>query len=369
MHPETRAIHAGDKRRDGGLAASIQLSTTFLHGPEYEVLHGYTYSRHGNPNVEDLEERLTALEMGAGALAFASGVAAGAAVLASLRPGAVVLFHRDLYMDFRRLAGMLEEQGRIAPRFADLTATDCIAPDVDLVWFESPSNPKLEIVDIAAVCQAASAAGARVLVDSTFATPALQNPLTLGADYVLHALTKAIGGHSDVMGGALICREAGAIEPLRRIRNLTGGVLAPFSAWLAARGLQTLALRMERHSANALALAQWLERQPQVSAVRYPTLASNPGREIAARQMRAGGGMLSFELAGGRSAALAVARAVRLFANATSLGGVESLLEHRASVEGPQSTTPQNLLRVSVGLEHVEDLRADLAQALAQVQA
>lgn len=366
MHIQTRAIHAGDQRRDGAIAPSLQLSTTFVHGPEYENLHGYTYSRHGNPNVEDLEARLAAMEGGAGALAFASGVAAGAAVLTSLRPGTVVLFHQDLYTDFRRLAGMLQEQGRLTYRFADLAAAPEIPQGVDLVWFESPSNPLLEVIDIAAVCAAAAQAGAKVLVDSTFASPALQNPLLLGADYALHALTKYIGGHSDVMGGALVCRDAAAIEPLRQVRNLTGGVLAPFSAWLAARGLQTLPLRMERHSANALALAEWLQAEPQVARVRYPFLASNPGHSSARRQMRAGGGMLSVEFAGGREAALAVARAVRLFTNATSVGGVESLLEHRASVEGPQSTTPQSLLRISVGLEHLEDLKEDLAQALAQ---
>lgn len=367
MHLQTRAIHTGVTRREGGLAPAIQLSTTFVHGPQYETVHGYTYSRHANPNVGDLESRLAALEAGAGALAFSSGVAAGASLLATLPVGGVVLFHQDLYTDFRRLSALLMQQGRIVVRYADLRQAAAITPDVAMVWFESPSNPLLDVIDIPAVCAAAAAVGAKVVVDSTFASPALQTPIALGADFVLHALTKYIGGHSDVMGGAIVCRDSLAIEPLHQLRTLTGGVLSPFSAWLAARGLQTLPLRMERHSANALALATWLEAQPQVSVVRYPWLPSHRSVETARRQMKGGGGVLSFELHGGQEAAVALAKSLQLFTNATSLGGAESLVEHRASAEGPSSTTPRGLLRLSVGLEHIDDLIADLRQALASL--
>lgn len=369
MRPETLAIHAGLSRRDGGVSPSLQLSTTFVHGPAYELFNGHAYSRHSAPNVCDLETRLSALEQGAaGAICFASGVAATAGVLGVLPHGARVVLPAEFYLDNRRLALLWAETGRLQPVFLNLTGDAALPPDTALVWLETPSNPRLQLSDIAEISRKAHAIGARVAVDSTFATPLLQSPLLLGADYAVHALTKYIGGHSDVMGGVVLARDAAALEPIRTFRALCGGVLSPFSAWLCERGAATLPVRLERQCANALELATWLEEQPAVDVVHYPFLQSHPRRALAQRQMRAGGGVVSFELRGGRAAALTVAGGVRLFANATSFGGVESLIEHRASVEGAAATSPQGLLRLAVGLEHVEDLKADLAQALKHVR-
>lgn len=369
MRFETLAVHAGQSHRDGGLSPSLQLSTTFVHGPAYELLNGHAYVRHSGPNVGDLEARLCALEGGAaGAVCFASGVAATAGVLGVLPQGALVVFPAEFYLDNRRLALLYAEAGRLRPVFLDLVGAAELPPDTALVWLETPSNPRLQLCDIAAISRKAHAIGAKVAVDSTFATPLLQSPLLLGADYAVHALTKYIGGHSDVMGGVVLAATAAALEPVRTLRALSGGVLSPFNAWLCERGTATLPVRMERHCANAMDLATWLEAQPEVGVVHYPFLPSHPQHALAQRQMRAGGGVVSFELCGGREAALAVAGAVRLFANATSFGGVESLIEHRASVEGAAATSPQGLLRLAVGLEHVEDLKADLAQALKHVR-
>jgi cystathionine gamma-synthase len=234
-----------------------------------------------------------------------------------------------------------------------------------MIWLETPSNPRLDIIDIAALAEKAHSIGAKLTVDGTFATPAVQRPLELGADYVMHSMTKFMGGHSDIMGGALVFRDDEELaDVLGKRRTLSGAVLSPFNAWLIARGLQTLDCRLERHAANALRVAEMLEAHPAVARTNYPFLESAPGYQIARRQMRSGGGMLSFEMAGGRDAALGVASRVRLFVNATSLGGVESLIEHRASIEGPDTSSPDNLLRVSVGLEHADDLLADLEAAL-----
>lgn len=370
MRPETIAIHAPGRRRNGNIAPPIHLTTTFEHGPANELMHGFHYVRTANPNVEDLEARLAALEGGAGAVAYASGMAAAAAALFAVPPGGEVVFHRDLYFDVKTLAERHLPERNIRATFADLRDEAALAgalhERVRLVWFETPSNPLMDLIDIERVCAAASKVGAKALVDGTFATPALQRPFEHGADYVLHSLTKYMGGHSDVQGGALVVREDAAfIDALKRQRTVTGGVLAPFNAWMISRGLQTLYCRMERHAANAAALAEWLAAQEAVERVRYPFLESNHNLALAKRQMSAGGGMLSFEVKGGRDAALRVASSLKLIVNATSLGGVETLIEHRASVEGEASATPKNLLRLSVGLENVEDLKEDLSQALA----
>lgn len=371
MKPETVAIHAPGRRRDGAVAPPLHLSTTFEHGPANELTHGFHYVRTANPNVEDLEARLAALEGGEGAVAYASGMAAAAAALGAIRPGSEIIFHRDLYFDVKTLAESVLPDRNIDPKFIDLrdeaALADALSENTALVWLETPSNPLMDVVDIGSVASTASKVGAKVLVDGTFATPALQRPFEHGADYVLHSLTKYIGGHSDVQGGALIVREGGrAVDDLKRQRTVSGGVLAPFNAWMISRGLQTLHCRMERHAANAAAIADMLEGHEAVARVRYPFLESNPQRALAVKQMSAGGGMASFDLKGGREAALRVASSVKLFVNATSLGGVESLIEHRASVEGPASPTPAGLLRLSVGLEHIDDLKEDLTQALAK---
>lgn len=369
MKPETIAIHAGNAKRDGAAAAPIHLSTTFEHGPANEPIHDFTYVRDANPNVDDLETRLAAMEGADGSVAFASGMAAGAAVLATLPPGARVLFHQDLYFDYGSLCREVLAGRGLETATLDLADEAALAAELErgaaLVWFETPSNPRLDLLDIAKISAAARAAGADVLVDGTFATPVLQRPLDLGATYVLHSLTKYMGGHSDVQGGSVAFRgDADAGARLKRVRKLTGGVLAPFNAWLIARGLQTLHVRMERHCANAAAVASMLDAHPKVERARYPFLASHPGSDLARRQMAAGGGMASFDVKGGREAALRVAANLKLFLNATSLGGVESLVEHRASVEEPAPISPPGLLRLSVGLEHADDLIADLEQAL-----
>lgn len=368
MQPETAAIHVPNVRHDGAMAPPIHLATTFEHGPAYEPISGHQYSRESNPNTVELEARLTALEGGAWSLAYASGMAAGAALLDALPLGAVVVFHNSLYHGFRLLAQDLTSKGRIKAFFTDLNDAEALdaalARKPALLWMESPTNPLLEILDIRALAQAAHSAHAKLVVDGTFASPALQQPLALGADYVVHALTKYIGGHSDVMGGALIGKVADEAQHYHRGRTLTGGIIAPFTAWMASRGLQTLHCRMEKHCANAAAIAAALHNHPKIDIVHYPGLSTHQGHDIAKAQMSGFGGMVSIEVSGGRDAALVMAGKVRIFTNATSLGGVESLIEHRASVEGANATSPQNLLRLSVGLEHSKDLTVDLIDAL-----
>lgn len=370
LRPETLGVQSvlDNHETSGDVAQAIHLSTTFHHGPAYEPIHGYTYARDNNPNVSTLEKGLAALEQGVCAIAFASGVAAGAAALQMLPSGSLVLFHQDTYLDFKNLIANYFARWHLTAEFVDMSDLGAVKTALTsrpaMVWFETPSNPQLDIVDIKSVCDLAHEVGATVLVDSTFATPVLQQPLVLGADIVLQAATKYIGGHSDTMGGALILKETIKEEELRRIRKLTGGVMAPFSAWLAARGLQTLFCRVEKQSENAAKVAQFLEGHGKVEKVHYPGLASNAGHEIAKKQMREFGALVSFQVKGGAQAAINVASKVTLFTTATSIGGVESLLEHRPSIEGRATDTPEGLLRASIGLEHVDDIIADLEQAL-----
>ena len=365
----TRAIHVPENRVGGAIAPPIQLSTTFEHGPANEPLSAFEYIRSGNPNVNELEARLAALENASSAIVYASGMAATTALLGTLSPGSELLLHKDCYFDTRVLAEGLAQRAGIGHRVLDLRDTSALEAALSektaLVWFETPSNPRLDVIDIARVAELTCAAGAKLAVDGTFASPAVQQPLAHGADYVMHSMTKYMGGHSDIQGGALVLRDNPSLDAaLRQQRTIAGSVLSPFNAWLLSRGLQTLDCRVERHAANALAVAEMLDAHPAVERVNYPFLASSPNRAIAAKQMRSGGGMLSLELAGGREAALRLASRVELFVNATSLGGVESLIEHRASIEGSASLAPDNLLRLSVGLEHPDDLIADLERAL-----
>lgn len=370
MKPETKAIHIPAGRDRGNIAPPLRLTTTFEHGADArERPHDYLYVRHDNPNVEQLEQRLSALEGGIGAKCFASGMAAGVAVLNTLPPGSTVIFHQSVYFDFLTFGRSRAKDWGLSVKVIDCrdeSALDAaLSRGAALVWLESPANPTMDLIDIAALSEKARAVGTRTIVDGTFATPALQQPFGLGADYVLHSLTKYIGGHSDVQGGAIVVRDdEELLNKLQTIRKLTGGVLAPFNAWLINRGLQTMHCRMEKHSSNALAIAEALDKHPAVDRVRYPLLASNPDIELARAQMSAGGGMLSFDVAGGRDSALRVAGSLKLITNATSLGGTETLIEHRKSIEGPESVTPDNLLRLSVGLEHADDLIDDLAAAL-----
>lgn len=371
LRPGTLAVHVGNETdpATGAVTPPIHLATTFRHGPAGERIAGYEYQREGNPTNDRLRETLKALEGGEEALTFASGMAAMTTLLESLPAGSRVLFPDDCYSGLRMLFGeFLPERGIVVDTvdMADLDAVRgaCATP-LAMLWIETPSNPLLKISDIGVLSELAHAAGGLAVVDNTFATPLLQRPLALGADIVMHSTTKYFGGHSDVLGGALVFARAGAFsQKVAHRLHVTGAVLAPFSAWLTLRGCRSLGARMAMHCANARKLAEFLAAHPAVERVNWPGLPSHPGHAVAAEQMRDFGAMLSIELHGGRAAALAVAGRLRVFTNATSLGGCESLVEHRASVEGPSPRSPQNLLRISVGLEDGDDLVADFMQAL-----
>ena len=371
MRLETLAIHAGGEsdRETGAVTPPIHLATTFKHGPAAERIAGYEYQREGNPTNDRLRAAIAALEGAEEALTFASGMAAATTLLESLPAGARIVLPDDCYAGVRMLASeFLPERGVSVQRvdMADLAAVEAAcASGIDLLWVETPSNPLMKLSDIAALAALAHAQNALLVCDNTFASPVLQQPLALGADIVMHSTTKYFGGHSDVLGGALAFKLGDAFfQRVAHRLHITGAVMAPFNAWLTLRGCRSLPARMALHCSNARKVAEFLAAQPQVERVNYPGLATHPGHALAARQMRDFGGMLSVQLRGRREAALAMAGALQLFTNATSLGGCESLVEHRASTEGPHTTTPQNLLRLSVGLEHVDDLIADLAQAL-----
>ena len=370
-HPATLAVHAGNAPDEstGAVAPPLHLSTTFRHGPAGERVAGYEYQREGNPTNDRLREALAALEGGETACTFASGMAAMTTLLECLPQGARVLFPDDCYSGLRMLfQEYLPERGIVASvvDMGDLDAVRaaCATP-VSMLWIETPSNPLMKISDIASLAGIGRASGAIVVVDNTFATPLLQRPLALGADVVMHSTTKYFGGHSDVLGGALVFAQDGELAGKVAHRlHVTGAVLAPFSAWLTLRGCRSLGARMSMHCANARMVVDFLVAHPAIERVNWPGLASHPGHDVAKNQMRDFGAMLSIEVRGGRDAALAMAGKLRVFTNATSLGGCESLVEHRASVEGPNPRSPQNLLRISIGLEHADDLIADLAQAL-----
>lgn len=372
MHLETLAVHAGHHvdPATGAVAPPITLSTTFERAPDGSFPHGFIYTRSGNPNRAALEEALRALEGGEAAAAFASGSAATMAVLQALDPGDHVVAPTDAYHGTPKLLRELFARWGLESSFVDMRDARAVAgairPRTRLVWVETPSNPLLAVTDIAAVAAMARDAGALLACDNTWATPASQRPLALGADLVMHSTTKYLGGHSDVLGGAVIAREDGELfQRIRLVQGAGGAVPSPFDCWLVLRGIRTLPWRMRAHTANARAVAEFLERHEAVEVVHYPGLPSHPGHDIAARQMHLSGGMVSVQVRGGRDRAMAVAARTRIFTRATSLGGVESLIEHRASVEGPETRTPENLLRLSVGLENPDDLIDDLQQALA----
>ena len=381
MKIETISVHAGGDPdpATAAIAPPIHLSTTFEHGPATEILHGYTYVRDENPTQDRLEAALAQLEGGEGALVYGSGQGAAAALLQTLEPGAHVIFPEDVYVHVRVAQREYLPKWQIATSTVDMTDPKAIEreirPETKLIWVETPSNPRMDITDIAEIVRMVHAVPLSgtgrplVLVDNTFATPVFQRPLELGADIVLHSTTKYCGGHSDVQGGALVLRKRDPIsqklyQGLYRTRMILGAVSSPFNSWLVLRGLRTLAVRMERHAANAMAVARALDGQKGIERVFYPGLESHAGHAIAARQMKGFGGMMSILVKGGWDEAVAVASKVKLWRNATSLGGVESLIEHRASAEGPGTTAPKNLLRLSVGLESAEDLIEDLLQAL-----
>lgn len=378
MRFETQAIH-GDHSIDpttGDVTPPLHLATTFQRAPDGAYPHGYIYTRTENPTRIALERLLATLEHGAEeageAAAFASGSAAAAAVFQSLAPGDHVLAPSDVYHGTAKQLRSLFVPWGLAVDFVDMSDVAAVEaalrPTTRLLWVETPSNPLLKISDIAALCALAHRVGAVVTCDNTWATPVAQRPFALGADLVVHSTTKYLGGHSDTLGGAVIARAGDErFSRIRTIQGSLGAVLSPFDSWLTLRGIRTLAYRMRGHTEHALAVAQYLAAHSAVEAVHYPGLPSHAGYAVAQRQMSLAGGMLSIQVRGGAQEALAVAGAARVFTRATSLGGVESLIEHRASIEGPDSHTPQNLLRLSVGLEHPDDLIEDLGQALAAI--
>jgi cystathionine gamma-synthase len=372
MQLETLAVHAGRTidPASGAVMPPIHLSTTFERNEDGTYPAGYVYSRSDNPNRRALEACLAALEGGVAACAFASGMAATTAIFQTLSAGDHVLIPGDAYFGTGKVAQDVFGRWGLGCSVVDLTnlkeVQAAVRANTKLIWVETPSNPLLKITNIAAVSQVAHAVGAICVVDNTWPSPICQRPLELGADVVMHSTTKYLGGHSDLTGGALIVRQTGEFyDRLRTIQQWGGAAPSPFDCWLLRRSISTLPYRVRGHCENAALVAHFLASHPAVEAVHYPGLPSHPGHEIAARQMSRFGGMLSIQVKGGATEALAVANKVEIFTQATSLGGVESLIEHRASVEGPTSRTPPNLLRISVGLEHADDLIADLERALA----
>jgi cystathionine gamma-synthase len=371
---ETRAIHAGQEpdARTGAVVPPITLATTFAQDG-VGAHRGYEYSRSGNPTRTALESCLASLEGARHGVAFASGLAAEDALLRVLEPGDHVIIPNDAYGGTYRLVARVHEPHGIAWSAVDLRDIEAIEgewrDETRLVWVETPTNPMLSIVDIAAICDVARRRAARVVVDNTFATPYLQQPLALGADAVVHSSTKYLGGHSDVVGGFVAVTDEDLADEIRFLQNAMGAVPSPFDCYLVLRGVKTLALRMERHCENARAIVQLLREHDAVARVLYPGLLEHPGHDVAAKQMRDFGGMVSFTAAGGEDAALDIVGGTELFTLAESLGAVESLIEHparmtHASAAGSPLAVDPALIRLSVGIEDVDDLVADLRQAL-----
>ncbi|MGY1726722.1 cystathionine gamma-synthase [Geodermatophilus sp. SYSU D01062] len=375
---DTRAIHAGQDPdpATGAVVVPLHLATTFKQDGVGGLRNGYEYARSANPTRDALQQLLASLEEGTAGLAFASGLAAEDTLLRTVcAPGSHVVLGGDAYGGTFRLISRVVSRWGVEHTPVDLNDPDALRAAIRpgatrVVWCETPTNPLLNIADIALTAEVAHEAGALLVVDNTFASPYLQRPLTLGADVVVHSTTKYLGGHSDVVGGALVVRDADLAEQLAYHQNAMGGVSGPLSDWLVLRGIKTLGVRMERHQANAARIAEYLTGHPAVSRVLYPGLPDHPGHDIAVKQMSGSGGMLSFRLAGGEEAALRVCERARLFTLAESLGGVESLIEHphrmtHASAAGSPLEVPGDLVRLSVGIEDVDDLLADLEQALA----
>lgn len=371
MRIETLAIHAGGEpdRETGAVSPPIHLATTFQHGPAGERVAGFEYQREANPTQSRLEECLAAMEQGEAALAFASGMAAMNGLLECLPNGCEVLIPEDCYGGLRSLGQEFLPERGVSMRAVNMSDANAvraaISDNTKCIWLETPSNPLLEVSDIRAISALCKEKNILLVCDNTFATPILQQPLQLAADIVMHSTTKYFGGHSDVMGGALVFAKRNELyEKVAHRRHITGNILSPFSAWLILRGARSLAARMAWHCSNAGKIADFLSAHPAIEKVNYPGLASHKNHGVAKSQMSDFGGMMSIHVKGGREATLAFAGKLKLFINATSLGGCESLIEHRASVEGASPVSPQNLLRISVGLENAEDLIEDLRQAL-----
>ena len=372
-HPATLAAQALGHvdAATGALIPPLHTATTYQRDPDNQYRRGRSYGRADNPTVDHAQALLNALDGGAGCLLFASGMAAATTAFQALAPGDHVIAPQVMYWGLRHWLLTFARPWGLAVDLIDTTDLAALAAAIrpgatKLVWLETPANPTWAITDIAAAARLAHQAGARLAVDGTAATPVLTRPLSLGADLVMHSATKYLNGHSDVVAGALVTARADDFwARIAALRHDAGAILGPFEAWLLLRGLRTLYLRVERASASAGFLALHLQRHPQVAGVLYPGLEGHPGHAIAARQMQGGfGGMLSIRVKGGEAAAIATAAETKIWQRATSLGGVESLIEHRASVEGPDTPVPPDLLRLSVGIEDPDDLLADLDQAL-----
>jgi cystathionine gamma-synthase len=370
MRIETLAVHAGHTidPATGAVSSPIHLSTTFERDAEGTYSRGFMYTRNNNPNREALEQGISALEGGTAAAAFASGTGASMAIFQAFAPGDHVLAHVDAYYGTSRLLREVFQRWGLDISFVDMSdlkaVEKALRAKTKLAWMETPSNPLLKIVDLAAVAKIVHGTGAICVCDNTWA-PILQRPFDRGADLILHSTTKYFGGHCDVLGGIVVAKvESDFFQRVRSIQYEGGAVPSPFDCWLILRGMRTLPWRMRAHSENAMKVADFLSGHAKVARVHYPGLKSHPGHEIAAKQMSLFGGMLSFEVKNGRDAAMSVAAKTKIFTRATSLGGVESLIEHRASIEGPGTTSPEGLLRLSIGLENADDLVEDLDQAL-----
>ncbi len=379
MKIETLAVHAGHAidPATGAVSAPIYLSTTFERDIEGTYSRGFMYTRNNNPNREALERGVSAIESGEAAAAFGSGTAAAMALFQALAPGDHVLAHVDAYYGTSRLLREIFLRWGLQADFIDMSNLDevkkALRPETKLAWAETPSNPLLKIVDLAAIAEIVRSVNALCVCDNTWA-PVLQRPFELGSDLILHSTTKYFGGHCDVAGGIVIVKkDSEFFQRIRAIQYSGGAVPSPFDCWLILRGMRTLPWRMRAHSENAMKIAEFLAQHRKVVRVYYPGLRSHPGHEIARRQMsirstnaedKLFSGMLSFEVKDGRDAAMSVAAKTKIFTRATSLGGVESLIEHRASIEGAGTTSPEGLLRLSIGLENADDLIEDLDQAL-----
>ena len=374
MKIETRAIHVGRKPEGGSrdVVPAIHLSTTFHKADDGSLPGGYLYGRPNNPNRESLEQALASLEEGAAALAFSSGSAATLAVFQSLTPGDHVIAAEDAYYGTPILLRTVMANWGLKHTLVnmqDLAAVErAITSATRLIWTETPSNPLLSVTDLRAVVALARKSGALVACDNTWATPLFQLPLKLGVHVVMHSVTKYLSGHSDVTMGALVFGENGGKNPLLEktagIQHEGGAVPSPFECWLTLRGLQTFPYRVRAHAENARRVAEFLSTQQKIEAVHYPGLASHPGHKVAAAQMSGFGGMMSIQVKGGQAQAFKLISGLKLFSHATSLGSTHSLIEHRASVEGANTRSPANLLRLSIGLEHPDDLIEDLESAL-----
>jgi cystathionine gamma-synthase len=378
----TRAIHAGQEPDGptGSIIPPVYLTSTFVQDGIGRMRNGYEYSRSGNPTRDSLQTLLADLDGGVAAYSFSSGLAAEDALIrAALVPGSRIVMADDVYGGTHRLVNRLHVPWGIELVTVDMSDADAVrgalstvaAGQRSMLWIETPTNPLMKIADIAALAEIGRAAGSIVVVDNTFASPYLQQPLALGADVVVYSTTKYLGGHSDVVGGAVVLRDEELADQVGFLQFAAGAISGPMDAWLTVRGIKTLGVRMDRHSANAQAVAETLVGLPGIEAVYYPGLPDHPGHDIAARQMRSFGGMISVALAGGPEAAVRFAESTELFALAESLGGVESLIGYpsemtHASVKGTELAVPENLVRLSVGIEDAGDLIADLQQALSR---